>query len=136
MARINQCDIPEDYYYSVDKHVWARIEPDETMTLGITDLAQHLAGQIFYAKVKPVGQRVEQFRSVATIESGQFVGFVPACVGGDIVMINEQLRTHPILLNEDPYGKGWMVEIMLAPGADTSDLLDAAAYEKVTAEAH
>jgi len=111
VARINHCDIPEDYYYNVDKHVWARVEPDGTVTIGITDLAQHLAGQIFYAKIKPVGQRVEQFRSVATIESGQFVGFVPACVGGEIVMINEQLRTHPILLNQDPYDKGWIARI-------------------------
>jgi glycine cleavage system H protein len=111
VARVNNCNVPEEYYYNVDRHVWARIEPEGMVTIGVTDLAQHLAGQIFYAKIKPVGKLVEQFRSVATIESGQFVGSVPACVGGEIVVINEQLPTHPTLLNEDPYEKGWIARI-------------------------
>ena len=111
MTRINNCHIPEEYYYNVEKHVWARMEPDGIVTMGVTDLAQHLAGRIFYAKIKPVGQRVERFKGVATIESGQFVGSVPAAVGGEIVKINEQLPTHPALINQDPYDKGWIAKI-------------------------
>ena len=111
MAIINHCQIPEDYCYHVDRHVWARIESDSTVTIGITDLAQYLAGRIFYAKIKPVGQHVEQFKSVATLESGQFIGAVPAAVGGEIVKINEHLPVQPSLCNQDPYGKGWIARI-------------------------
>ena len=111
MARINNCYIPEDYHYNVDKHVWARIEPDGTVMVGVTDLAQNLAGKIFYAKVKRVGQKVEQFQGIATIETGQFIGSVPTCVGGEIVMINEQLSSQPALINRDPYHQGWIARI-------------------------
>lgn len=112
MARINGCDIPEDYYYNVDRHVWARIETDGTVIIGVTDLAQHMAGRLFYAKIKPVGQQVQQFRSVATIESGQFVGSIPACVGGQIIMVNEKLPAQPSMINQDPYGTGWIARIL------------------------
>ena len=111
MARINNCYIPEEYYYQVDRHIWARVELDRTVTVGVTDLAQHMAGRIFYAKIKPVGQRIEQFQGAATIESGQFIGSVPAAVGGEIVAINEHLPIQPALLNQDPYGKGWIARI-------------------------
>lgn len=114
MARINQCHIPENLYYQIDRHIWARIESDGTVSVGVTDLAQHLAGRIFYAKVKPVGQKVGQFERVATIESGQFIGAVPAAVGGEVLEINDQLPVQPFLLNQDPYDKGWIARILPA----------------------
>ncbi len=120
MATIKGCRIPEDYYYDIDRHVWARIETNGSVTMGVTDLAQHLAGRLFYAKIKPPGQVVEQFRGIATIESGQFVGSVPASVGGEIIRVNELLPTNPSLINHDPYEKGWIASIK--PSRLESDL--------------
>ena len=111
MAKVNNCHIPEEYYYHVDRHIWARVELDKTVTVGITDLAQYMAGRVFYVKIRPVGQRLEQFQGAATVESGQFIGSVPAAVGGEIVAMNEQLPIQPSLLNQDPYGKGWIARI-------------------------
>ncbi len=111
MATINNCYIPEEHYYQVDRHIWAFLESDGLVTVGMTDLAQCMAGRIFYVKIRPVGQQVEQFSAVATIESGQFIGSVPAALGGEIRMVNEHLPIQSSLINQDPYGKGWIVRI-------------------------
>lgn len=111
MAKVNDCNIPEELYYNVEKHVWARIEGDGTVTIGITDVAQHMAGKILYANVKKPGKTLEQGRSAATIESGKFVGPVPAPVTGEIIAVNEALAKNAALLNSDPYGEGWIAKM-------------------------
>lgn len=111
MARVNDCNIPEELYYNIDKHVWARIEPDGIVTMGITDVAQHMAGRILYANIKRPGKTIEQGRSAGTIESGKFVGPVPAPVSGEIVAVNEALGSDPTLINQDAYGRGWIVRM-------------------------
>lgn len=114
MAKVNDCNLPEDLYYWPEKHVWARREADGTLTVGITDVAQHLAKSIISAIPKEVGKAVKQGKSAGTVESGKWVGPVTAPVSGEIVAVNEALKGQPGLLNTDPYGEGWFVK--LKPG--------------------
>ena len=109
MAEINGCDLPEDLYYLVEKHVWARPEPDGTIRVGLTDVAQGLAKTFLSARPKAVGRALKQAQSAGTVESGKFVGPVPAPVSGEIIAVNEALVTRPSLINDDPYGAGWFL---------------------------
>lgn len=110
MAVVNNCELPEDLYYLIERHVWVRPSPEGPVTVGINDVARHLAGTIVAVTPKKVGRAVPRGQSVATIESSKWVGPVPAPVGGEIVEVNESVRTNPRLLNQDPYG-AWLVRL-------------------------
>jgi len=111
MAQVRGCNIPEDRYYWVEKHAWARREADGTVAIGITDVAQHMAKGIINATPKDVGRTVKQGKSAGTLESGKWVGPVTSPVTGEIVEVNEAVRAKPALINEDPYGEGWFVKV-------------------------
>jgi len=111
MAQVNGCDLPEDLYYLPEKHVWVREADGSLVTVGIDDVAQHLAGNIIACTPKKAGRAVPRGQSVATIESSKWVGPVPAPVSGEIVEINEGVRRSPSILNQDPYGEGWIVKL-------------------------
>jgi glycine cleavage system H protein len=107
----NGCNIPEDLYYLVDKHVWVRHEADGLATVGITDVAQHLAGKVIAVSPKKVGRALAKGQSAATVESGKWVGPVPVPVSGELVAVNDALKATPTLVNQDPYGAGWIVRL-------------------------
>lgn len=111
MTQVCGCEIPENLYYWIEKHVWVRDEGDEVLTIGVTDPAQHLAARVVAVTTKKVGRIVERGQSVATIESGKWVGPVPSPVNGEIVAINEALASSPTLVNTDPYGTGWVIRL-------------------------
>ncbi len=111
MSTLRGCNIPEDLYYWVERHVWARPEPDGTVVVGLTDVAQTLAKTLISAAPREVGRRVPRGRSLGTVESGKWVGPVPAPVSGEIVAVNREIKDRPSLINEDPYGKGWFVRL-------------------------
>ena len=111
MATLFNCNLPEDLYYLVDKHVWLRPVAGGPVTIGINDVARHLAGTIVAVTPKKAGRAVPKGQSVATIESSKWVGPVPAPVSGEIVEVNETVRKDPRLVNEDPYGAGWLVKL-------------------------
>ena len=113
MSTVLGCNIPEDLYYLVEKHVWGRRE-DELVVVGLTDVAQHLAKGIISVTTKRVGRSLEKGKSIGTVESSKWVGPVPAPVGGEIAEVNEALTSDPGLLNRDPYGEGWIAK--LRPG--------------------
>lgn len=124
MGQANGCTIPEDLYYLVDKHVWVRRETDELVTVGITDVAQHLAGKVIAVSPKKVGRTLTKGQSAATVESGKWVGPVPIPVGGELIAINDALKANPGLINQDPYGTGWIVKLKpLNWGEDSKDLV-------------
>ena len=110
MTSVLGCNIPDDLYYLVEKHVWARLEGD-LVVVGLTDVAQHLARGIISVTTKRVGRSLAKGKSVGTVESSKWVGPVPAPVGGEIVEVNEALATDPGLLNRDPYGEGWIAKL-------------------------
>lgn len=111
MATVNNCDIPEHLHYWIEKHVWARPEGDGTVTIGITDVAQHMASKIIAVTPKKVGRALGKGQSAATVESGKWVGPVATPVSGEIVAVNESLKADPGLVNTDPYGAGWIVRV-------------------------
>jgi glycine cleavage system H protein len=139
MATVSNCNIPEDLYYWVEKHTWARREPDGTLIVGITDVAQHLAKSIISATPKAAGKTVKKGKSAGTVESGKWVGPVTAPVNGTITEVNAALQATPGLLNTDPYGAGWFIK--LKPDdweTDSADLVTGPAgieaYQKFLAE--
>jgi glycine cleavage system H protein len=107
---VNGCNLPEDLWYVVEKHVWARRDGD-LVTVGLTDVAQNMAKTIIAVTPKAAGKPVKKGRNVATVESGKWVGPVPAPVGGEIAEVNQALTATPGLLNSDPYGAGWVAKI-------------------------
>jgi glycine cleavage system H protein len=109
MAEVRGCKLPEDLYYLVEKHVWARLEPDGRVRVGLTDVAQNLAKTIITVRAKGVGKTLAQKQSAGTVESGKWVGPVPAPVSGEIVEVNTALGATPSLINSDPYGEGWLL---------------------------
>ena len=111
MASVRNCNLPDDLYFHVDGNVWARLEADGTITLGMTSYACALAGQLVAATPKKIGKQIEQNKTVFTVESGKWVGPVKAPVSGELIEINEAVSVKPGLVNEDPYGAGWMAKI-------------------------
>jgi glycine cleavage system H protein len=110
VANVRNCNLPEDVYYLVEKHVWAR-QVLEVIEIGLTDVAQNLAKSIISVTPKKVGRKLRAEQSVATVESGKWVGPVPCPVAGVLVEVNTELVAQPGLLNTDPYGAGWVARI-------------------------
>lgn len=104
------CNLPEDLYYVIEKHVWARPDGD-VVVVGLTDVAQHLAKTVISVSLKSAGKPVKLGKSLATVESGKWVGPVPSPVEGEVIEVNQNLAAHPGLLNEDPYGAGWVARV-------------------------
>jgi glycine cleavage system H protein len=111
MASVKNCNLPDDLYYNVDNNVWARREADGTVTVGMTAYACALAGEVVAYTPKKVGRAIELNKSLATVESGKWVGPVKAPVSGDVVAINDALVSAPKGINADPYGGGWLVKL-------------------------
>lgn len=114
MANVRGCNLPDDLYYFIEKHVWARPMDGGLVRVGITAVAAKLSGGKLAAvtvKAKNIGQEVKQGKSVATIESSKFVGPVPAPVAGVLLRANEKLVSDPNLAVADPYGEGWVAEM-------------------------
>lgn len=111
MAEINNCIIPEDLLYHVEHNVWLRPLDDQTVDLGMTDIAQTMAGNILHFRPKAVGKMVKAGKSLATIESGKWVGPARSPIGGEIVAVNEALIADASLLNKSPYKQGWIVRL-------------------------
>jgi glycine cleavage system H protein len=134
MTTANGCDLPDDLYYFVEKHIWLRPEGDEVV-MGLTDVAQHLAGKVIAVTIKKVGRSLSRGQSAATVESSKWVGPVPTPVSGEIVAANADLVADPELINRDCYGAGWVVRLKAGNWAEESaDLVTGAAgLERYTA---
>jgi glycine cleavage system H protein len=114
MTTVRGCNLPEDLYYLVEKHVWAKPMDGGVVRVGITAVAAKLSGGKLAAitvKAKNIGQEVKQGKSLATVESSKFVGPVPAPVTGVLLRANEKLTNDPNIAVSDPYGEGWVAEM-------------------------
>lgn len=114
MTTVRGCNLPEDLYYLIEKHVWARPMENGVIRVGMTSVAGKLSGGKLAAvtvRAKNIGQELKQGKSVATVESSKFVGPVPAPVTGVLLRANEKLANDPNLAIADPYGEGWIAEI-------------------------
>jgi glycine cleavage system H protein len=126
---------PADLKYTKD-HEWLKPAGDGTALVGITQYAQEALGDVVFVDLPEVGGTFEHGDEFGTVESVKTVSELNMPAAGEVVAVNADLADHPEAVNEDPYGKGWMVKIKLS-GALPADLLDAAAYEAlVGAESH
>ncbi|HIQ48224.1 MAG TPA: glycine cleavage system protein H [Aquifex aeolicus] len=116
------CVIPEDLYYDIENQVWFRVNEDGTVTVGVTDIGQARAGKIINIRIKAPGKHIKKGKPVASLESGKWAGPVPADIEGEVVERNEKLFDKPDLINEDPYGEGWIAK--LKPANLERDLQD------------
>ena len=117
---------PDDLLYHAE-HDWARIEDDEAV-LGITWYAQDLLGEVVFFEVPAVGTVLTQDNAYAEVESVKAVSDVIAPLSGEIVEVNESLAENPAMINEDPYGEGWLVKVRMSDPAERESLLDAQGY--------
>jgi glycine cleavage system H protein len=101
--------LPDGLYYHKE-HFWAKVD-GSTVTVGTTDFAQKLAGQIVYVELPPTGKTVEQGKPCGSMESGKWVGRIYAPVSGKVAASNQDLEDSPELINESPYEKGWIMKI-------------------------
>lgn len=128
--------IPEDLRYSSD-HEWVRTTDETdgvTVRIGITDYAQNSLGDIVFVQVPEPGTTVEPGESIGEVESTKSVSDLFAPVSGTVVARNEVLDSTPELVNSDPYGDGWMIEVQLTDPSALDELLDAAGYAQVIGE--
>lgn len=127
MTDVRGCDLPDDLYYLVEKHVWARLESDGLVRIGMTDVAQNLAKTIIVVRPKAVGKTLARAQSAGTVESGKWVGPVPAPIAGEIVGVNQEVIATPSLVNSDPYGRGWLM--LIRPSSWEADAAELATGE-------
>ena len=125
-ANLRAMNIPQDLLYSKD-HEWVRVEGD-VATVGITDFAQSELGDIVFVEVETVDEELDGEEVFGTIEAVKTVSDLFMPVPGTVAELNEGLEDNPALINEDPYGEGWIIKVKLAEGADLSGLLNAEAY--------
>ena len=125
--------VPADLRYTKD-HEWVRVEGD-TATIGVTDFAASQLGDVVFVDLPVVGRSVDQFATFGVVESVKAVSDLYAPVSGEVVEVNGDLGSKPELVNSDPFGGGWMIRVKVGNAAQLDELLDAAGYQKLTAEA-
>ncbi len=117
---------PDELHYTKD-HEWVRVEGD-TATIGITDFAQSELGDIVYVEVETVGDAVGKDDVFGTVEAVKTVSELFMPVSGTVTEMNSALDTSPELVNDDPYGEGWLIKMTLDNADDVEDLLSASDY--------
>ena len=125
-------NVPDELRYSAE-HEWARrLDDGSRVRVGITDYAQDALGDVVYVDLPELGSTVAAAESVGELESTKSVSEMYAPVSGSVVAINEALVDNPALLNEDPYGDGWLCEIEMSDASQLDAMMDAAAYLALT----
>jgi glycine cleavage system H protein len=119
-------DIPDDLHY-LNTHEWVRVT-DGTARIGISDFAQDELGDVVFVDLPADGEAVTAGEDFGVVESIKAVSDLYSPVSGTVTAINDALESEPELLNEDPYGEGWLVEVELDDESELDDLLDADAY--------
>ena len=119
-------EIPNDLLYTIE-HEWVRLK-DNRATVGITDFAQGQLGDIVFVELPTEGTELTKENTFGVVESVKTVSDVYAPVSGKVVAVNKDLESHPGLVNSDPYGKGWMIEIEFSNSNPEQSLLDSDQY--------
>ena len=125
-------NFPEDLKYTKD-HEWIRVDGDVAY-VGITDYAQSELGEIVYVDITTEGETVAQEEVFGTIEAVKTVSDLFMPVGGEVLEVNPELEDAPELVNEDTYGKGWLIKISVSDASELDSLLSAAEYQELIAK--
>jgi len=129
MKELEELVISEDVRYTKD-HEWAKRE-GELVKCGISDYAQDQLGDIVYVELPQVGDEFEQGSEFGTVESVKAVAELYMPVSGEIVEVNTALEDSPQLVNQDPYGEGWMIKVRLKDSAELDGLMNAEQYKEM-----
>ncbi|MCD6200440.1 MAG: glycine cleavage system protein GcvH [Bacteroidales bacterium] len=122
-------NIPDNLKYTKD-HEWVRVE-DDVAWVGITDYAQGELGDIVFVEIETVGDSLNKGETFGTVEAVKTVSDVFLPVSGEILESNPVLSDTPEVVNEDPYGEGWMIKVKMSNPAELDDLMDVEAYQKM-----
>jgi glycine cleavage system H protein len=125
-------DFPDDLKYS-RSHEWVRVEGDEAM-IGITEYASEELGDIVYVELPEEGDKLEKDTAFGVVESVKATADLYAPLSGEVIEINSPLEDSPEVMNEDPYGDGWMVRMVVSDFSELDDLLDAGEYREFVEE--
>ena len=125
-----EASYPDDLLYH-DQHDWARLDGDDQAVLGITWYAQDSLGEVVFYDPPEVGASVHKDSSYAEVESVKAVSDVIAPMSGEILEVNDALEDSPELINQDPYGDGWLVKVRLSAPQESGALLSSAEYRKL-----
>ena len=126
---LNKMSIPAELKYTKD-HEWVRIEGNIAV-VGITDFAQGELGDIVFVDIDSVGDELNAGDVFGSVEAVKTVSDLYLPISGKVVEFNEELESEPELVNTDPYGRGWIIKLEIASGADQSELLSAEQYNEV-----
>ncbi|HXI03804.1 MAG TPA: glycine cleavage system protein GcvH [Candidatus Saccharimonadales bacterium] len=118
---------PENLKYT-EEHEWVDLKESEA-TVGITFFAQKELGDVVFVDLPEVGRSLKKGDELGTVESVKAVSEIYAPVSGEVTEVNAGLQDHPEAVNEDPYGRGWMLKMKLTDAGETGSLMDAAAYQ-------
>lgn len=120
---------PEDLKYTKD-HEWVKVEGD-TATIGITDFAQGELGDIVFVEIETEGETLDNEEVFGTVEAVKTVSDLFMPVTGEVIEFNSALEDNPALVNEDPYGEGWMIKVKVSDAGELDALLSAAQYQEL-----
>ena len=126
---VRGCVLPLSLHYSITENTWVRVHDDGTATVGMTDVAQNLAGPLLHAKAKRVGTVRKKGKPVATVESSKWVGPVKSPISGEVIEVNQAAIDDPGMLNRDAGGDGWLVKIRTEDTTPIDGLLDQGTYD-------
>jgi glycine cleavage system H protein len=121
-------NIPENLRYSRD-HEWLRIDGD-TAVVGITDYAQNSLGDVVYLDLPRVGDKFDAHAGFGSVESVKAVSEIFMPVAGEVIEVNEAVNDAPEMVNQDPYGEGWMIKLKVTNPGEVDALMSAAEYEE------
>jgi len=124
---------PRDCKYT-QEHEWIRLESGNTGKMGLADYAQSQLGDIVYLDLPAPGTQVQQFKKMGEVESVKAVSDIFAPASGKVLEVNQTVIDEPKLVNEDCYGKGWLVKLELSNPKELDNLMDVAAYDKLVAK--
>lgn len=123
-------NFPAELRYTKD-HEWIRLDGGDKAVVGITDFAQRELGDIVYVEVETIGKKLDAGAVFGTVEAVKTVSDLYLPISGTVEELNPALANAPELVNNDPYGEGWMVKIRISNAADIEKLMDAKAYEQM-----
>jgi glycine cleavage system H protein len=124
--------VPKDLKYS-EEHEWARVD-DDIVTVGITDYAQKELGDIVFVELPNEGETLVQSEPFGTVEAVKAVSEIFAPISGEVVKVNEELDDTPQLINQDPYGDGWLVKVRISDSNELENLMDPGEYRELIGE--
>lgn len=125
--------VPKDYKFT-RTHEWVRVDGD-VATIGLTDFAQSELGDITYIELPPVGATLNRSDSLGVIESVKAASDIYAPISGEVIEDNQEVESTPELVNTSPFEDAWLIKLKVTDKSQLDDLLDAAAYEELLAEA-